>query len=215
MINLHAKLQLNKINTASKSWFQKIQWAQVYLAVVGAIHRVIVEQPRKWTATRQQQADLPVSQIRQLPLQAGDILYTPSSESTYYAGHMGILGEDGKVYHVHPYGPVFSDSVEWYVKRFYDQDRFIVFRPQSAEAGQAAALWAQEHYQQVQAYRLNTNLDQIERSYCSKFIYQAYLFTSGINVWPRPLKLGNHGYIYPFRIMRSKQLKIVESFYRG
>ncbi|WP_458119973.1 hypothetical protein [Paenibacillus sp. Z6-24] len=192
----------------------RIQWAEIYLAVGGVLHRALVEAPRRRAAVRRQQQDLPVSRIRETPLLPGDIIYTPSSESTYYAGHMGILGMDGRVYHVHPFGPVFSDTVEWYIKRFYVGDRFVVFRSRQPQAGEQAARWAQEHYKQVTAYRLHTGLDNVQRNYCSKFIYQAYLFTSGIDIWAKGRTRTRQGYIYPFRIVKSKELDMIASYYR-
>ncbi|WPP42287.1 hypothetical protein SK066_04855 [Paenibacillus hunanensis] len=192
----------------------RIQWAEVYLAVAGVFHRALVEVPRRRAAVRQQKEDLPVSRIREIPLLAGDIIYTPSSESTYYAGHMGILGTDGRVYHVHPFGPVFSDTVEWYVKRFYAGDRFIVFRAQDEGVGAEAAAWAEQHVHTVTAYRLNTGMDDIEHNYCSKFIDQAYRFTSGTDIWGKGKRKLRHGYLYPFQIVKSRQLHMVGSYYR-
>ena len=50
-----------------------------------------------------------------------------------------------------------------------------------------AAGWVHDHYKQVKFYRLQTNLRSIERNYCSKFIYQAYQFTSGLDLWSREI----------------------------
>jgi uncharacterized protein YycO len=149
-----------------------------------------------------------------MKLEPGDILYTPSSESTYYAGHMGIVGLDGKVYHVHPYGPVFADTLDWYLTRFYEGDRFIVFRTKLRQVGTRAAEWVQENYEQVRFYRLQTNLLSIEQNYCSKFIYQAYKFTSGLDLWERKFAKMKQGFIYPFRIERSSNLDVLGTFYK-
>ncbi len=191
-----------------------IKWAEIYLAIAGVFHRALVEAPRRRAAVRRQAEDVPVSRIRDIPLLPGDIIYTPSSESTYYAGHMGILGTDGRVYHVHPFGPVFSDTVEWYVKRFYRGDRFIVFRARHEEVGVEAAAWAEQHVHEVKAYRLYTGMDDIEHNYCSKFIDQAYRFTSGTDIWGKGKRKLRHGYLYPFRIVKSKQLRMIGSYYR-
>ncbi len=211
--------RLQQFKSFMSSWMDRdhdgrIKWAEVYLAIVGMFHRAFVEAPRRRAAARRQEEDIPVSRIRDIALIPGDILYTPSSESTYYAGHMGIIGTDGRVYHVHPFGPVFSDTVEWYVKRFYTGDRFIVFRAQNEEAGAEAAAWAQQHVGQVQAYRLHTGMDDIEHNYCSKFIDQAYRFTSGTDIWGKGRRKLRHGYIYPFRIVHSKQLKVMGTYFR-
>lgn len=193
---------------------KRIKYAAIYLAVAGALHRLLVESRRERSAARRLQQDLPVAELGQMKLEPGDIVYTPSSESTYYAGHMGIIGLDGKVYHVHPYGPVFADSLEWYLTRFYEGDRFIVFRSRLNQAGQRAAEWVHEHYKQVKFYRLQTNLRSIERNYCSKFVYQAYQFTSGLDLWSRRFTRFNQGYIYPFRIERSPALEVLGTFYK-
>ncbi|WP_236146594.1 hypothetical protein [Paenibacillus xylanilyticus] len=193
---------------------KRIKYAAIYLAVAGALHRLLVESRRERSAAKRLQQDLPVAELGQMKLEPGDIVYTPSSESTYYAGHMGIIGLDGKVYHVHPYGPVFADSLEWYLTRFYEGDRFIVFRSRLNQAGQRAAEWVHEHYKQVKFYRLQTNLRSIERNYCSKFVYQAYQFTSGLDLWSRRFTRFNQGYIYPFRIERSPALEVLGTFYK-
>ncbi|WP_418038397.1 MULTISPECIES: hypothetical protein [Paenibacillus] len=193
---------------------KRIKYAAIYLAVAGALHRLLVESRRERSAAKRLQQDLPVAALGQMKLEPGDIVYTPSSESTYYAGHMGIIGLDGKVYHVHPYGPVFADSLEWYLTRFYEGDRFIVFRSRLNQAGLRAAEWVHEHYKQVKFYRLQTNLRSIERNYCSKFVYQAYQFTSGLDLWSRRFTRFNQGYIYPFRIERSPALEVLGTFYK-
>ncbi|GGH42985.1 hypothetical protein GCM10008014_03550 [Paenibacillus silvae] len=199
---------LNRINK------KRIKWSEIYLAAAGAIHRLLVERRRKRAAARRQQQDLPLSSLTSMKLEPGDIVYTPSSESTYYAGHMGIIGLDGKVYHVHPYGPVFADTLDWYLTRFYQGDRFIVFRSRLRQVGDRAAEWVEDHYQQVKYYRLQTDLLSIERNYCSKFIYQAYKFTSGLDLWGRRFSKIKQGFIYPFRIERSADLDVLGTFYK-
>jgi len=205
--------------TFIQRWFKrsdkkKIKWSEMYLALAGALHRLLVEGRRERSAAKRLHQDLHINALGEMKLEPGDIVYTPSSESTYYAGHMGIIGLDGKVYHVHPYGPVFADSLEWYLTRFYEGDRFIVFRSRLSEAGMKAAGWVQDHYKQVKFYRLQTNLRSIERNYCSKFIYQAYQFTSGLDLWSRKFTRMNQGYIYPFRIERSPELDVLGTFYK-
>ncbi|CAI6062180.1 hypothetical protein PAECIP112173_01832 [Paenibacillus sp. JJ-100] len=191
-----------------------IAWSKIYLATAGALHRLFVEGRRNRAAARRKQQDMPLSALKSMKLEPGDIVYTPSSESTYYAGHMGIIGLDGKVYHVHPYGPVFADTLDWYLTRFYEGDRFIVFRSKLRQVGIGAAEWVQEHYKQVKFYRLQTNLLSIERNYCSKFIYQAYKFTSGLDLWGRKFTKMKQGFIYPFRIERSSDLDVLGTFYK-
>ncbi|MEK3824167.1 MULTISPECIES: hypothetical protein [Paenibacillus] len=193
---------------------KRVKWSEVYLATAGALHHLLVEGRRKRAAVKRQQQDMPLSELKLLKLEPGDIVYTPSSESTYYAGHMGIIGLDGKVYHVHPYGPVFADTLDWYLTRFYEGDRFIVFRSKLHQVGMRAAEWVQEHYKQVKFYRLQTNLLSVERNYCSKFIYQAYKFTSGLDLWGRKFAKLKQGFIYPFRIERSSDLDVLGTFYK-
>ncbi|MEI2280449.1 hypothetical protein [Paenibacillus polysaccharolyticus] len=193
---------------------KRVKWSEVYLATAGALHHLLVEGRRKRAAVKRQQQDMPLSELKSLKLEPGDIVYTPSSESTYYAGHMGIIGLDGKVYHVHPYGPVFADTLDWYLTRFYEGDRFIVFRSKLHQVGIRAAEWVQEHYKQVKFYRLQTNLLSVERNYCSKFIYQAYKFTSGLDLWGRKFAKLKQGFIYPFRIERSSDLDVLGTFYK-
>lgn len=193
---------------------KRIKWSEVYLASAGALHRILVEGRRKRSAAKRLQEDMPLSTLKSMKLEPGDIVYTPSSESTYYAGHMGIIGLDGKVYHVHPYGPVFADTLDWYLTRFYEGDRFIVFRSKLRQVGTGAAEWVHEHYKQVKFYRLQTNLLSIERNYCSKFIYQAYKFTSGLDLWERKFAKLKQGFIYPFRIERSSDLDVLGTFYK-
>ncbi|PQP82149.1 hypothetical protein C0Q44_21105 [Paenibacillus sp. PCH8] len=206
-------------STFIQRWFnrpakKRIKWSKMFLALAGALHRLLVEGRRERSAAKRLQQDLPLRALGEMKLEPGDIVYTPSSESTYYAGHMGIIGLDGKVYHVHPYGPVFADSLDWYLTRFYEGDRFIVFRSRLNQAGVKAAEWVHAHYKQVKFYRLQTNLHSIEHNYCSKFIYQAYQFTSGVDLWSRRFARMKQGYIYPFRIERSPELHVLGTFYK-
>ncbi|MEC0124246.1 hypothetical protein [Paenibacillus pabuli] len=208
-----------RISTFTRRWLKgtekkRIKLSAIYLALAGMLHRLLVEGRRARSAAKRMYQDLPVTALGEMKLEPGDIVYTPSSESTYYAGHMGIIGLDGKVYHVHPYGPVFADSLDWYITRFYEGDRFIIFRSRLNQAGVKAAEWVQEHYKQVKWYRLQTNLRSIERNYCSKFVYQAYQFTSGLDLWSRKFTKLNQGYIYPFRIERSPELEVLGTFYK-
>lgn len=208
------------ITSSVRQWYghlmnKRIPYAKIYLKSAGMLHRLLVDGRRKRAAARRADRDQPLAALIDLALEPGDIIYTPSSESTYYAGHMGIIGLDGKVYHVHPYGPVFADSIDGYLTRFYEGDRFIVFRSRLSQAGQKAAEWVQTHYKQVKHYRLQTNLLSIERNYCSKFVYQAYRFTSGIDLWSRKFAGSlTQGYIYPFRIERSPDLDVLGTFYK-
>ncbi|MBE0343656.1 hypothetical protein E4V51_26040, partial [Paenibacillus sp. 28ISP30-2] len=116
-----------------------------------------------------------------ITIQAGDIIYNPKSFSTFLAGHVGIVGTDYRIYHVHPYGPGISESLDSYISRFSKGNTFTIMHAYGG-GGLSAARWAMNNIGRVQNYTFNHTLNNVADSYCSKFVWQAYYFGAGNDI---------------------------------
>ncbi|WP_018882906.1 C40 family peptidase [Paenibacillus massiliensis] len=134
-----------------------------------------------------------------ITVQAGDIIFNPKSISTFLAGHVGIVGTDGRIYHVHPQGPYLIDELNKYIGRFAKGDRFTIVRAYGG-GGTAAAKWAMNNIRKVKNYTFNYPLDNIADSYCSKFVWQAYYYGAGNEI--ANLYQTSYGYVLPSDIKK-------------
>lgn len=121
----------------------------------------------------------PNTSIEVLP---GDILYSPVGCSTYFVGHSVIIGTDFQIKEVLPGKPAWcSISIERFWTRHFRGDRISLLR--SAKGADAAANWATMHLEKFQSYNLlNYNIQNVEKSYCYKFVTQAYFFGANVRV---------------------------------
>lgn len=157
--------------------------------------------------------EYPNSNIEMKP---GDVLYSTKGYSTFFVGHVGIVGEDLAVYHSHPESPYkFADSIETYFgrhKRVGDEIRIYRTRDNT---GLQAARWARSNLDLIQSYTVyNIDLNDLRYNYCSKFIWQAFWYSNGIDLTGQGLTDKSHNTIYPFLIKNSSRLVYVGSFYR-
>ncbi|TPG86964.1 hypothetical protein EEL32_12270 [Brevibacillus laterosporus] len=106
-------------------------------------------------------------------MKPGDVIYGGKKLSTFFVGHVGIVGRDFQVYHAHPSGGL-SDGINYYVNRFNDGDILTILRPDSG--GKAAAKWAENNIDRMTSYSWNVSLGNVSKNYCSKFIWQAFYF---------------------------------------
>jgi hypothetical protein len=115
-----------------------------------------------------------------IEMQVGDVLYSPKSWSTYWVGHIGIVGTDFKVYHSHPESPYkFGDTIVDYVDRHKNGDRIDVMRSVNSDLDvKVAAQWAMNRLSSINTYDVtNKQLWNVADNYCSKFIWQAFYYT--------------------------------------
>ena len=117
----------------------------------------------------------PGTSIRMIP---GDILYSHKyAFSSFLVGHIAIIGEDFRIYHVNrwkPYGH--ADSLPAYLSRHKKGEKLTILRHSHQEEAVKAAKWAMQNYNRMGRYVFIRDLLDIENNYCSKFIWQAFYF---------------------------------------
>lgn len=151
-------------------------------------------------------------------LMPGDIIHNPKSTSTYFVGHIAIVGPDLKLRHSHPYGPGISDTLESYIERFQSGDKFTILRPRGG-GGAAAAAWSRNNVNNIRAYNFIPGVRVVGDNYCSKFVWQAYYFgehrelvsNAPYSDLVTPIGLL---YVYPTDILNSPILAKQGTFYR-
>ncbi|MEQ6376926.1 YiiX/YebB-like N1pC/P60 family cysteine hydrolase [Bacillaceae bacterium S4-13-56] len=108
-----------------------------------------------------------------IEIKPGDLLYSKKSVSTFYVGHIGIVGTDGKVHHTLPADPSASHPVSTFLSNF---DTVTLIRPNNATSAQrtTAGYWAVNNINYVTNYSFTNNPYSISNNYCSKFVWLAY-----------------------------------------
>ncbi|WP_373894482.1 hypothetical protein ACUL41_19110 [Virgibacillus natechei] len=148
-------------------------------------------------------------------MQPGDVIYSHKlALSSFIVGHEGIVGENFKIYHVNGRGSYgHSDSMPIYLSRHKKGEKLTVLRYEEAVIARKAAKWAKRNIEQVRKYMYTRSLADIERNYCSKYIWQAYYFGSedNIDLTSRGIGATSKRYITPTQIYRN--LMKVGSFF--
>ncbi|PNZ24531.1 lipoprotein N-acylation protein LnsA [Staphylococcus petrasii] len=116
-------------------------------------------------------------------LQPGDIILTKGPVLFGFFGHSSIALDHDTVLQIEGPGqkPI-TESFESFKERFGEgkDDWIKVYRCSKAGAGQQAANWARQHYEDSDKTYLVTINPKSERfTYCTKIIYQAYKY--GVN----------------------------------
>jgi len=148
-----------------------------------------------------------------IKVQAGDIIHSPKSISTFFVGHIGIVGPDLNVYHVHPHGPGLVQGLFSYINNFDPGDKFTVLRVRNGNPV-AAANWAKNNIGKVQSYSFNAVPSNIANNYCSKFVWQAYFYGTGKELLWGGTSVDPLTYIRPSEILNSSQVITTAVFYR-
>lgn len=143
----------------------------------------------------------PNTSIEVLP---GDILYSPVGRSTYFVGHSVIIGTDFHIKEVLPGKPAWrSISIERFWTRHFRGDRISLLR--SPYGAHMAAAWATRHIEKFQSYNLlNYDIENFEKSYCYKFVAQAYFFGADVRV-----VRNMHRLLLPHDIKKSPRLQTI------
>lgn len=146
-------------------------------------------------------------------MKPGDVLYSKKSFSTFFVGHVAIVGPDYDIIHVHPDGPGLVDDIDGYVSLFKPGDKIQVLRPRSGAS--KAAKWAINHIDDVKKYYFNMDLDNIELSYCSKFIWQAFYYGYNLDITGMGLTDRSRAtHIYPSDVRDSEDFASVGTIKR-
>lgn len=146
----------------------------------------------------------PFSNVKIIP---GDILYSSIGKSTYFVGHLVIIGTDLNIKESLPTSPSgHSTTVEQFWRRHQSGDLIRLYRPERGAA--QAAHWAKKHVENVQIYSLfNCEISCINKNYCSKFIIQAYYYGANYLLSENYRRL-----ILPQKLIRSKRLNEIAIF---
>lgn len=146
-----------------------------------------------------------------VPMRVGDVLYSTKTlgGSTQIVGHVGIVNSNFQIVHVTPSedGGVI-DSLSAYRGRHGSGETIRVYRPRDGY-GAGAARWATNNYSRVTDYFINpvALYGQISPNYCSKFIWQAFYYGEGRDLYNdnsgNPNKIG---LITPIAVINSNKL---------
>lgn len=146
----------------------------------------------------------------------GDILYSTKSLFVHTAvvGHVGIIGNDKKVYHVSPAGSIAgkADTLKTYRERHGSKERIYIYRPTTG--GSKAASWASNNIKSMETYSIVNagKLSSLNPNYCSKFIWQAFYYGAGIELTNMVLDGNSSIIVTPSHVKNSKYVYSVDSF---
>ncbi|MEK3768513.1 hypothetical protein MKY14_08155 [Paenibacillus sp. FSL R5-0887] len=152
-----------------------------------------------------------------IEMKPGDVIHNPKSISTFFVGHVAIVGNDLLLRHSHPHGPGITEGISNYVSRFSTGDKFTILRPRNGN-GAAAATWSQQNIGSITAYAFWPSPVYVPSNYCSKFVWQSYWFGAGKEI----VGGGDAGimvppglvYIYPSDILNSPSFVTMGAFYK-
>lgn len=108
-------------------------------------------------------------------LRPGDILYSGKNKYTFGVGHVSIVGRDGLVRHVIPYGKRL-DSIDTYVQNFV---RVTVLRHFDEQVAYGAGEMSELLFDEIERYSLHPSLANVRYNHCTKFIWQSYYYSQG------------------------------------
>jgi|SRR5690625_303215 len=149
----------------------------------------------------------PYSNVEMMP---GDILYSSIGRSTYYVGHIVIVGPDYNIIESLPGKPSGHRlTVYQYWHRHNQGDEIMLLR--SKHGASDAAKWAFENIGFVENYTvLNYNLNSLKNNYCSKWILQAFYYGANIKLTPFLTRL-----VLPQAFKYMKSLEKIALFLKG
>ncbi|BFH11394.1 hypothetical protein WDD9_005261 [Paenibacillus melissococcoides] len=149
-------------------------------------------------------------------VKAGDVIFSPKGKSTFFVGHVAIVGTDGYIYHAYPNKDgKRRDSVNNYFNLFDSGNEFKVLRPKKPKSlnPDKAAEMAEAIYKVIEKYNvMDINLNNFADNYCSKLIWQAYFFTSWTDITNQDLEYNSQAWIYPNDIRDSAHFNTAVSF---
>ncbi|WP_087973971.1 hypothetical protein [Oceanobacillus rekensis] len=146
----------------------------------------------------------PGTSIRMIP---GDVLYSHKTAlSSLVVGHSGIVGEDYRIYHVNKLGSKgHADRIPTYLSRHKIGEKLTILRGNNSDEARNAAKWAKDNIDSASTYSYTRDLQDVEKNYCSKYVWQAFYFGSGgkKDLTSRTLHQTLKRYIKPAQIYRS------------
>ncbi len=147
----------------------------------------------------------PNTTIEALP---GDIIYSSIARSTYFVGHSVIIGTDFTIKEVIPSIPgwqILTLKQHW--NRHHPGDKVTILR--SKMGAKEAASWITGNIKSFKTYNLiNYDINNLAKSYCYKFVTQAYYHGAGISIVKKMNRL-----LLPNDIKKSSVLDRVAIIY--
>lgn len=111
-------------------------------------------------------------------LRPGDILYCGKNKYTWGVGHVGIVGTDGLVRHVIPYGKQLN-SIDVFFTNFA---RVSVYRYKDEKVSFEAAEMSEELFKEIERYSLHPSLKNVRFTHCTKYIWQSFYYSQSKDV---------------------------------
>lgn len=146
---------------------------------------------------------------------SGDILWSPKNSSTYFAGHVAIVGSDGKIYHSYPNGSGKRvDSLDTYINDLFKDSEIRVRRYSKSANFTNIGDAAKSLYNQVEDYKFNIELGNYKNNYCSKFVWQAYYLATGVDPLNAGYTLYDRAYILPSEFKNSTEFSTIKTYVR-
>lgn len=108
-------------------------------------------------------------------LRPGDLMYSGKNKHTWGVGHVAIVGTDGLVRHVIPYGKQ-TNTIDTYFRNFV---RVSVYRHRDEQLAYEAAEMSALLYEEIESYSLHPSLRNIKKNYCTKYIWQSFYYSRG------------------------------------
>lgn len=140
----------------------------------------------------------------------GDILYSSIGRSTYFVGHITIVGADYTIKESIPGKPSgHSLTARQFWGRHNTGDYITLLR--SKHGANQAAQWASDNFEFIKSYTiLNHDLTSIKDNYCSKWILQAYYYGANIK-----LTHALNQFVFPQSFKRMKSLEKIAVFLKA
>ncbi|MGE7925727.1 hypothetical protein ACQKND_21415 [Viridibacillus arvi] len=148
-------------------------------------------------------------------VKSGDIIHSPKSSSTYFAGHVGIVGNDGYVYHSYPNSSgKLKSSVSYYINDLFKDVDVTVRRYNGSADLENVGKAAVSLYGNVESYSFNEDLSNYKKNYCSKFVWQAYYLATGIDPLAKGYSYYDKAFILPSEFKSSSKFDTVKTYSR-
>lgn len=111
-------------------------------------------------------------------LRPGDILYSGKHKYTWGVGHVGIVGTDGLVRHVIPYGKQMH-SIDDFFRNFV---HVSVLRYKCEKVSYEAAEMSELLFNEIERYSLHPSLRKVSRNHCTKYVWQSFFYSQSRDV---------------------------------
>lgn len=152
----------------------------------------------------------------------GDIIYSSKSIGTFYVGHIGIVGPDLYVYDSH-INRTHTDGGKKSRTQLFDyldvQSKAANVRVLRAVNTQIdvmnVANVALSIFRKIQRYDFDINLNAYDPNYCSKFVWQAYWFATGLDCTRKGYTHYTQTWVVPSELKDSLFFKPIYNIYNA